>query len=109
MATSEKRLYTYAELVGNFAKAFPSVAEKARHYQRLDEYGLFIVLKGGDKILYNGFDHSYINIPKDRSKMTNEDYKKDGISFVLYNNVWGTNFPLWYEDNACFQFEIKKK
>ena len=38
-----------------------------------------------------------------------EDVKTDGFSFVLYNNVWGTNFPLWYEDNAKFTFEIKKK
>ena len=38
-----------------------------------------------------------------------EDVKTDGLSFVLYNNVWGTNFPLWYEDNAKFTFEIKKK
>ena len=38
-----------------------------------------------------------------------EDVKKDGLSFVLYNNVWGTNFPLWYEGNAKFTFEIKKK
>lgn len=38
-----------------------------------------------------------------------EDVSKDGLSFVLYNNVWGTNFPLWYEDNASFTFEIKKK
>lgn len=30
----------------------------------------------------------------------------DGIAYVLYNNVWGTNFPLWYEDNAKFEFEI---
>ena len=33
----------------------------------------------------------------------------DGISFVLYNNVWGTNFPLWYEDNARFKFRIISK
>lgn len=38
-----------------------------------------------------------------------EDIKKDGISYVLYNNVWGTNFPLWYEDNAHFTFEITKE
>lgn len=37
-----------------------------------------------------------------------EDIKKDGISYVLYDNVWGTNFPLWYEDNALFSFEITK-
>lgn len=38
-----------------------------------------------------------------------EDVNTDGLSFVLYNNVWGTNFPLWYEDNARFEFEIKRK
>ena len=36
-----------------------------------------------------------------------EDISKDGISFVLHNNVWGTNFPLWYEDNARFHFLIE--
>ncbi|MGN0447405.1 MAG: DUF5054 domain-containing protein [Acutalibacteraceae bacterium] len=35
--------------------------------------------------------------------------EKDGISFVLYDNVWGTNFPLWYEENARFKFEIKEQ
>ncbi len=34
---------------------------------------------------------------------------EDGISYVLYDNVWGTNFPQWYEDNAKFSFEIIKK
>ena len=36
-----------------------------------------------------------------------EDVSKDGISYILYDNVWGTNFPLWYEDNAYFKFEIE--
>lgn len=35
-----------------------------------------------------------------------ENAEQDGISYVLYDNVWGTNFPLWYEDNARFAFEI---
>ena len=38
-----------------------------------------------------------------------ESVKKDGISFVLQNNVWGTNFPLWYEDNVRFLFKIRTK
>lgn len=38
-----------------------------------------------------------------------EDPKKDGISYLLCNNVWGTNFPLWYEDNARFEFRIEKQ
>lgn len=37
-----------------------------------------------------------------------ESAETDGITYVLYNNVWGTNFPLWYEDNARFLFEISK-
>lgn len=37
-----------------------------------------------------------------------EDAKKDGLTFVLQNNVWGTNFPLWYEENAAFEFDIVK-
>ncbi len=38
-----------------------------------------------------------------------ESIEKDGISYVLCNNVWGTNFPLWYEDNARFAFRIRRK
>lgn len=38
-----------------------------------------------------------------------ESLEKDGVSYVLCNNVWGTNFPLWYEDNALFTFSIKEK
>lgn len=37
-----------------------------------------------------------------------EDISQDGLSYVLYNNVWGTNFPLWYEENAAFEFEISE-
>ena len=33
--------------------------------------------------------------------------QKDGVSFVLHDSIWGTNFPLWYEDNASFEFYIK--
>jgi hypothetical protein len=29
---------------------------------------------------------------------------KHGMHFNLYNNVWGTNFPMWYEDDARFRF-----
>ena len=35
-----------------------------------------------------------------------ESIEKDGVSYLLCNNVWGTNFPLWYEDNARFDYFI---
>ena len=31
----------------------------------------------------------------------------NGTHFNLYNNVWGTNFPMWYEDDARFRFSLR--
>ncbi len=30
-----------------------------------------------------------------------------GIHVNLYNNIWGTNFPMWFEDDALFRFELR--
>lgn len=32
----------------------------------------------------------------------------DGIAYVLYNNVWGTNFPLWYGESAVFDICVRQ-
>lgn len=29
--------------------------------------------------------------------------------FCLYNNIWNTNFPMWYADDAVFRFQIRKR
>ncbi|GAB2541225.1 DUF5054 domain-containing protein [Gracilibacillus alcaliphilus] len=29
----------------------------------------------------------------------------EGIYINLFNNVWGTNFPAWYEGDMCYRFE----
>jgi hypothetical protein len=31
----------------------------------------------------------------------------NGITSVLYNNLWGTNFPMWYSDPASFRYELR--
>lgn len=31
---------------------------------------------------------------------------KRGLHFNLYNNIWGTNFPMWYEEDARFRFAL---
>jgi hypothetical protein len=31
---------------------------------------------------------------------------KNGIHFNLLNNVWGTNFPMWYDDDTRFRFQL---
>jgi hypothetical protein len=32
---------------------------------------------------------------------------RQGLHFNLHNNVWGTDFPMWYEDDARFRFELR--
>lgn len=32
---------------------------------------------------------------------------RGGVHFNLYNNVWGTNFPMWFRDNMTFRFRIR--
>lgn len=38
-----------------------------------------------------------------------ENIEQNGITYILQDNVWGTNFPLWYEDNARFDFTITEE
>lgn len=32
---------------------------------------------------------------------------REGIHFNLHNNLWGTDFPQWYEDDALFRFNLR--
>ena len=32
---------------------------------------------------------------------------RDGLHFNLHNNLWGTDFPQWYEDDAMFRFSLR--
>lgn len=32
---------------------------------------------------------------------------EEGVHFNLFNNTWGTNFPMWYEDDARFRFRLE--
>ena len=31
----------------------------------------------------------------------------DGMHFCLCNNVWGTNFAMWFEDDMQFRFKLR--
>ena len=36
------------------------------------------------------------------------DAKQD-LYFNLYNNIWNTNFPMWYSDDSIFRFRLKER
>jgi hypothetical protein len=31
---------------------------------------------------------------------------KHGMHFLLYDNLWGTNFPMWNDEDARFRFTL---
>ena len=33
---------------------------------------------------------------------------EQGLYFNLYNNIWNTNFPMWYSDDTRFRFRIRR-
>ena len=35
--------------------------------------------------------------------------QKQNMYFNLYNNIWNTNFPMWYDEDAKFRFIFKKQ
>ena len=37
----------------------------------------------------------------------NVQEKRQDLYFNLYNNIWNTNFPMWYSDDAKFRFLIR--
>ena len=37
-----------------------------------------------------------------------ENPQGQDMYFNLYNNIWNTNFPMWYSDDTRFRFKIKR-
>lgn len=37
---------------------------------------------------------------------TRQPEMRHGVRFNLYNNLWGTNFPMWYDEDAQFRFNL---
>lgn len=65
---------------------------------------------GDRKFTINNIHASLVALGKVNILDYNNNYNdviKDGISFVLSNNIWGTNFPLWQEGDGYFRFEIE--
>lgn len=77
----------------NLHAVFNATLESHDNNYKITNYHSPLISIGRGKILQ--FDNKF------------ENAVTDGITYVLYNNVWGTNFPLWYEENARFEFDIK--
>lgn len=85
------------------------------------------VVKGGnrrqhcvEKLVYDGADGT-IELKNQDSPLVSMGGKRlyggclelpdmgKGFSYCLFNNKWGTNFPMWCEDDGWFQYSLSLK
>lgn len=59
---------------------------------RIDTYDAPLLSPGTQRLLR--FDNRYPDL-------------EGGMHFNLNNNIWGTNFPMWYEEDAKFRFRVE--
>ncbi len=66
-------------------------------------------LQGGERFLIETLDAPLV-APGGRN-LLNFDNKlpepQGGMHFCLYNNVWGTNFTMWFDDDMKYRFKLK--
>lgn len=79
-----------------------------RHLHAVGTSGLFcesretcLSIRTLDAALAAPGQPSLLNFNNRQPKMS------EGVHFNLHNNLWGTNFPMWYEDDALFRFELQ--
>lgn len=65
------------------------------------DWGRPCAVESLDAALVAPGERSLLNFPNTQPRL------KDGVNFLLFDNVWGTNFRMWYEDNARFRFTFR--
>ena len=91
--------------MGETINPYDIVVNGNRNLSAVEEINFDI---GGEKFILKNFHSPLAAMGKGKILKFDNKYPDiaEGLSFVLYNNVWGTNFPLWYSENAYFAFEL---
>lgn len=63
--------------------------------------GKWINIESLDAPLVAPGEPSLLNFTNDQPDLSK------GVHFNLHNNLWGTNFPMWFEDDCRFRFRIR--
>lgn len=126
ISLSNKDAIRYAESIS--LQINPITNNPARYtIQKLGQYiSPLDIVGGGNKvghvldnsIKYDAIDRKFkieavdnrlIFVGQDNILDYNDHFPKieNGFYFCLYNNIWGTNFRLWYEDDISATYKIK--
>ncbi|KAA6300450.1 MAG: hypothetical protein EZS26_003405 [Candidatus Ordinivivax streblomastigis] len=97
----------FAEKTGCRVNVLDVVQGGNRQMHGIDKYVDIVTDKGTLRI--TGFDAPVVAIGE-RSVLnysTSLPDLKEGIHFCLFNNVWGTNFTMWWEGSISYRFKIE--
>ena len=84
-----------------------SVVENGNRH--LHASGKYVVCRTPGSNLFISALDSPLVAPGERSLLDFNNRQPDmreGVHFCLLDNLWGTNFPMWFEEDCRFRFEI---
>jgi len=96
----------YIEKMGREISPLEVVENGNRHLHASGQYvvcrnpGRSLTLSALDSPLVAPGQRSLLNFTNDQPDM------REGVHFCLHNNLWGTNFPMWFEEDCRFRFTI---
>lgn len=83
----------------------PNILKNGNHNLHASDWGVKY-----SSLEINSLDAALVSIGKPAIlDYENKDFDRSQVWFNLYNNQWGTNFPMWYEEDARFRFVVKLK
>ncbi len=104
--TSEPGLWRF-EKMGSLIAPEQVVSRGGRTLHAIDQQVIY--REGARSLAISTLDAPLV-APGRRSLLDFHNQAPDmsgGVHFNLYNNVWGTNFPMWFEENAAFRFILR--
>ena len=94
------------EKLGQEISPLSVVQNGNRHLHASGEYVACRTVNGDLKI--SSLDAPLV-APGQRSLLdfnNNQPNMNEGVHFCLLNNLWGTNFPMWFEEDCHFRFDL---
>lgn len=91
------RLVSPLEVIHNGNRKLHGVGESVLY---VEENSRKLQIQTLDVPLVAPGDPSLLDFNNEQPRLEN------GMHFNLYNNIWGTNFPMWYDEDARFRFNL---
>lgn len=85
------------EVIRNGNRKLHAVGEGVSYHGEDGE----LILRSSDTALVAPGERSLVSFNNRRPVL------RRGMHFLLYDNTWCTNFPMWYDEDARFRFEIE--